>query len=342
MTPEGEGVIRYRMRNSRGNEVELTNLGASITAIHLPDRTGKRANVLLGYANPMDYASGGEHLGNLLGRYAGTIGHSAFVLDKQEFRLEANAGRHHRDGGTCGLSQRLWESRVEENRIVMEIASPDGEQGWPGNLYVQVIFDFDEEDTLEITYRAAADATTHLNLSTTLALNLDGETAGSALAHELQIHADECVELNAKLLPTGHLLSVTDTPLDFRQFRSLHAATDSDFNRIDQLDGYDHHLLIRNWKRHILTEAATLRSKTSGRRVDILTSYPAIRLYSGNTLSAGTARSQSGKHYHDYDGVVLAPMYLPDTPNRSEFPSTRLEAGELYCEKSLFRFSCEE
>lgn len=338
LTPEGEAVVRYRMRNSCGAEVELSNLGAAVTAIRLPNPEGGKCDVLLGYGDPLDYRSGCDRLGLTIGRYAGRIGRSSFLLDGEEIRLEANAGRHHLDGGAQGLGSQLWESRVEENRVVMELASPDGSDGWPGNLYVQVIFDFDDENSIEITYRAAADRTTCLNLSSALFLNLDGEESGSVLEHELQVNSHQCVVLNGKLLPTGELAEVADTPLDFRLFRPLKEGIEAEFNQMEQLDGYDHHLLVEGWQRHILGKVATLRSPRSGRRVEILSSYPALRLYTGNCLSDGSPRSKSERRYNDYDGLLLAPMYLPDSPNHPEFPTTRIEAGELYCEKTVYRF----
>lgn len=341
MTPEGEGIIRYRMRNEQGAEVELTNLGAAVTALRMPDREGKMADVLLGYEAPEEYGTDYNHLGTAIGRYAGTIAYGRMELGGEEYRLENNEGRHHCDGGSKGLHCRLWESRVEENRVVMECASPAGESGWPANLFVQLIFDFDDENRLEITWRAAADGECHLNLSNYLYLNLEGEAGGSALEHELELEPVRWMELNNKLLPTGRLVDVEAGALDFSKPRTLVEAATSEEYHIDRLEGYDHHFMRCDYKHHILQRVGVLRAPRSGRKVEISSSYPALRLSTGNSLSNSRARSKSGHHYRDHEGILLAPMYLPDSPNHPEFPSTHLEAGELYCEKSVFHFQTE-
>lgn len=341
MTPEGEGIIRYRMRNAQGAEVELSNLGAAVTALRMPDREGHIDDVLLGYASLADYATDSNHLGVAIGRYAGMIAYGRLEIGGRECRLECNRGRHHADGGSKGMHTLLWESRVEENRVVMETSMAAEETGWPGNLFVQLIFDFDDENRFEITWRAAADGECYLNPTHNLYLNLEGESAGSAVEQEVSLEAVRWMVLNNKLLPTGELKEVAGSVLDFSTPRTMADGLESEEYHIDRLEGYDHHLLLNNYKYHILQRVGAIRAPRSGRRVEISSSYPALRLSSGGSLSAGSAPSKSGRRYHDGDGILIAPMYLPDSPNHPEFPSTRLEAGELFCEKTLYHFQTE-
>lgn len=341
MTPEGEAIIRYRMVNAHGAEVQLTNLGAAITAVCVPDRTGKIEDVAIGYGQAMDYRCDPPNAGKTIGRFANRIGYGRLTIDREEYRLETNLGCNHLHGGSQGFGTRLWESRVEENRVVMELFSPDGDQNYPGNLQVQAIFDFDDECSLEITYRAMTDRTTVVNLTSHLYVNLDGEAAGSALDHELQLNCSQVLEVNARQLPTGRLLDVTDTPMDFRTFRSFRPGIDSEFNRISEFGGYDHAFMLDGWQRNILQEVGVLRSQKSGRKMEILSSQPGVVLYTGNWLGGGSPRSKSGGYYENYGGIAIECQNLPDAPNRPEFPSSVLQPGEMYCQKIVYRFGVE-
>ncbi len=341
MTPEGEAIIRYRMRNSHGAEVELCNLGAAITAVKVADRAGKIEDVAIGYGKAEDYDHDPANAGKTVGRFANRIGYGLMEIEGEEYRLEINCGRHHLHGGTNGLANALWESRVEENRVVMHHLSPDGDQRYPGNLEVEAVFDFDDENSLEITYRAATDRTTVVNLTNHLYVNLEGEASGSVLDHELQLNATHALEMNDRQLPTGRLLEVADTAMDFRSPRRLGDGIDSPFNHIAAYGGYDHVWAIKGWQPHILQEVGRLYSPKSGRKMEILSSQPGVVVYTANGLSGGCPRSKSGGRYEDYGGVAIECQNFPDAPNRPEFPSPLLHAGEIYCEKIVFRFSAE-
>ncbi len=339
LTPEGEAVIRYRMRNSHGSEVELTNLGAAVVAIRVPDREGRMADVALGYANASDYFRDPANMGKSIGRFAGRIGYGRLEIEGEEYRLEANCGRHHLHGGSKGFANQLWESRVEENRVVMELFSPEGDQGYPAMMQAEVVFDFDDDNSLEITYRAASDRTTVVNLTNHLYFNLEGESSGSILDHELQLNASRVCEMNGKQLPTGRMVEVADTVMDFSEFRPLRPGLESDFNHLDDYDGFDHPFAVEDWQPNILREVGRLRSPRSGREMLILSSQPCVVVYTGNGLSGGSPRSKSGRRYEDYDGIALECQNFPDAPNRPEFPSPLLHAGEIYCQKTVYRFS---
>lgn len=342
LTAEGEAIVRYRMRNAGGAEVELTNLGAAVTAVRVPDREGRIADVAIGYGCALDYLRDPANAGKTIGRFANRIAEGRMTVDGEEYRLEINCGRNHLHGGSDGFARRIWESRVETNRVVMTLLSPDGDQGYPGELEAEAVFDFDDDNSLEITYRAATDRTTVVNLTNHLYVNLDGEQAGCILDHELQLHASRVLEMNERQQPTGRLLDTAETAMDFREFRPLRSGIDADFNRIREFGGYDHCFAVDDWQPGILKSVGMLRSERSGRRMEILTSQPGLILYTGNGLAGGCPLSKSGRRYDNYDGVAIECQNFPDAVNRPEFPSPLLHPGEIYCQKIVYRFSTFE
>ena len=337
MTPDGEGIIRYTMRNESGASVQLSNYGATILSVVVPDRNGKLADVVLGYKSPEDYVGDGPAMGKSVGRYANRIAYGRLEIDGEMYRLEINNGRNHLHGGTKNFANRVWESRVETNRVVMSLTSEEGDQNYPGELAVEAIFDFDDENQLEITYLAKSDRTTVVNLTNHAYFNLNGEDAGSVLDHELQLNTSRVLEMNRDQIPTGEWLDVAGTPQDFRAFRALAEGIDSDFNHIHDFKGYDHPFPIDGWRKHILGEVGALRSHQSGRVMKVYSSQPSVMIYTGNWLE-GSPESKSGKRYNDYDGVAIECQNYPDAPNHPEFPSALVQGGELYCEKIVYRF----
>ncbi len=337
MTPEGEGIIRYTMRNEQGAYVQLSNYGATILSIVVPDRTGTPADVALGYKSPEDYFGDGPAMGKSVGRYANRIAFGRLEVEGNTYRLEINNGRNHLHGGTKNFANRVWESRVETNRVVMSLHSEEGDQNYPGELMVEAIFDFDEENQLEITYLAKSDRTTVVNLTNHVYFNLDGEASGSVLDHELQLNCSRVLEMNRDQIPTGEWLDVAGTPQDFRTFRRLGDGIDDDFNHIHDFKGYDHPFPMDGWQKNILSEVGALRSQRSGRIVKVFSSQPSVMIYTGNWLE-GSPETKSGGRYRDYDGVAIECQNYPDAPNQPAFPSATLQAGELYCQKIVYRF----
>ena len=270
--------------------------------------------------------------------WRGCIAYGTMRIDGEEYRLDINGMAGHLNGGVKGFAGRLWESRVETNRVVMSLSSDDGDQGYPGNLQVEAAFDFDEDNALEITYIARTDRTTPVNMACNLLLNLGGEGSGSVLDHELRLDASTVLEADDRLIPTGKLLGVAGTPADFRSLRRLGEGVDSDFDRIRMLRGYDHFFPVDGWRQNILTEVGELRDARSGRRVEILSSQPGVTLYTGNRLGGGCPETKSGGRYRDYEGVAVVCQGYPDAVNRPEFPSPLLAPDGFYCQKTVYRF----
>lgn len=338
MTPEGEAIILYTLRNAQGSEVRVTNFGAAVVGATMPDREGRMADVVLGYKHPEGYFFDGAAMGKSVGRCANRIAQGHMTIEGKEYSLEINNGRNHLHGGTKNFANRVWESRVETNRVVMALTSDDGDQGYPGELQVEAVFDFDDENSFEITYIAQTDRTTVVNLTNHVYFNLSGEASGSVLDHELQLNSSQVPEMDAYQIPTGKMIDVAGTPQDFRSFRPLREGIDATFNHISDFRGYDHPFAIEGWKPNILGEVGELRDPKSGRMVRILSSQPSVMIYTGNWLSGGCPETKSGHRYADHDGVAIECQNFPDAINRPEFPSPLLHPGERYCQKIVFRF----
>ena len=337
LTPEGEGIIRYTMRNESGAYVQLSNFGATILAAVVPDRNGKMEDVVLGYRDVEGYFFDGPAMGKSVGRYANRIALGRMTIEGEKYQLEINNGQNHLHGGTKNFANRVWESRVETNRVVMSLTSEDGDQKFPGELNVEAIFDFDDENQLEITYLAKTDRTTVVNLTNHVYFNLNGEASGTALDHELQLNTLRVLAMSPTQIPTGEWLDVEGTAQDFRTFRRIGDGIDAEFNHIRDFKGYDHPFPIDGWQKNILGEVGALRSQASGRVVKVYSSQPSVMIYTGNWLE-GSPVGKSGKGYADYDGGAIECQNYPDAPNQPAFPSALLHAGELYCQKIVYRF----
>ena len=264
MTPEGEAIILYTMRNDKGAEVKISNFGAAIVSVTMPDREGRMADVVLGYKHPEGYFFDGAASGKSVGRCANRIASGRMTIEGKEYSLEVNNGPNHLHGGTKNFANRLWESRVETNRVVMSLLSEDGDQNYPGELNVEAVFDFDDDNALEITYLAKTDKTTVVNLTNHVYFNLAGDGSGSILDHELRLNSSKVLEMNDKQIPTGKLLDAAGTPQDFRQFRPFRPGIGSEFNHIRDFKGYDHPFVIDGWQPNILGEVGELREKRLG------------------------------------------------------------------------------
>ena len=294
MTPEGEAIILYTMRNDKGAEVKISNFGAAIVSVTMPDREGRMADVVLGYKHPEGYFFDGAASGKSVGRCANRIASGRMTIEGKEYSLEVNNGPNHLHGGTKNFANRLWESRVETNRVVMSLLSEDGDQNYPGELNVEAVFDFDDDNALEITYLAKTDKTTVVNLTNHVYFNLAGEASGSVLDHELQLNCSKVLEMNDKQIPTGKLLDAAGTPQDFRDYRPFRPGIDAEFNHIRDFKGYDHPFVIDGWQPNILGEVGELREKSSGRCVKVLSSQPSVMVYTGNWLAGGCPQTKSG------------------------------------------------
>lgn len=338
MTEEGMPVIQYTMTNSRGAYVKLCNLGASIVAIGVPDADGKLDDVALGYPMWESYRGDGPAMGKSVGRYANRIARGRFTLDGVEYRLAVNNGPNHLHGGPTGFHNRLWESRVETDRVVFGYLSPSGEEGYPGELSVEACYDWNDDCELEITYYAKSDATTIVNLTNHVYFNLKGEGNGDILDHTLSLNAARYLPTDAGSIPTGELAPVESTPMDFyTEPHTLGERIDADFEALHTGKGYDHCWAINDYEKGKFSLAAILSSPESGRAVTVFTTQPGIQVYTGNWLEGCPAGKRGD--YADRSGVALECQAFPDSPNKPQFPSPTLTADDTYEEHIIYKFS---
>ena len=337
-TPEGEAIVIYTLRNENGCEVQVCNIGAAIVSVKAPDRDGNMDDIVLGYKDAMSYFGDGAASGKSVGRVANRIAKGKMTIEGVEYNLEINNGPNHLHGGTKGFANQLWDSRVEENRVVFSRTSPDGEQNYPGDLYVEAGYYFGEDNALEITYMARTNKTTAVNLTNHTYWNLAGEGSGKdILDHELRLNCSKVLEMDPTQIPTGVKLDVKGTPQDFTEWRRFADDILSEFNHMKDFKGYDHFFVLDGWQPNILCEVGELRCEATGRKVEILSSQAGAMLYTGNWLEGGCPVTKSGGRYKDYAGVAIECQNFPDAVNKPEFPSAILTPEQTYCQKIVFR-----
>ncbi|MEX2601294.1 MAG: aldose epimerase family protein [Balneolaceae bacterium] len=332
---DGRQADLYTLRNSNGVEVDITNYGGIITSIRVPDREGQSANVVLGFDNLEGYLDEHPYFGAIIGRYANRISDARFVVDGQEYLLAANNGDNHLHGGIRGFDKVLWGAETGmDGSLTLTYRSEDGEEGYPGNLDVEVVYSLTNENELVIDYSAETDRATPVNLTNHSYFNLSGDTSGDILGHTLEIDADSYTQVDEELIPTGELLPVEGTPFDFREpFRIG--------ERIgDVPGGYDHNFVLNGEPSALPRLIGSLYDPESGRKMDVLTTEPGVQFYSGNFLD-GTIRDGAGNLIGKHAGLCLETQHFPDSPNRPEFPPVILHQGEKYETITIYRFSVE-
>lgn len=338
MTPQGEVIILYTMTNAKGCSIRLTNYGASIVSVIVPDKNGDLADVALGYGKWQDYVSDGPAMGKSVGRYANRIARGKFSLDGAEYRLAINNGPNHLHGGPTGFQNRVWESRVETDRVVFSYMSAAGEEGYPGILNVEACYDWDDECNLEITYYAKSDTKTIVNLTNHVYFNLKGDGNGNIHDHYLQLAAEKFLPTDDTAIPTGELESVVGTPMDFLEQHLIGERIGDDYIHLKYGKGYDHCWAIDGFQKGKLSYAGCLYEPQSGRKVSVSTTQPGIQIYTGNWLS-GSPMSKMGVEYEDRSGVAMECQAFPDSPNKPQFPSVVLQPEEIYQETIIYTFS---
>jgi aldose 1-epimerase len=340
---DGQRIDAVEMSNAQGMRVRVLALGAAIQSLYAKDRSGRYEDVVLGHGSAREYLAKPQYFGAAIGRYANRIARGVFTLDGREHRLETNDGPNHLHGGAHGFDKALWRvdsiASGREARAVLSRISPDGEAGYPGELHVTATYILNDRDELTIEFRARTSSSTIVNLTHHGYFNLGGDGGGADVtAHRLTLFADAYTPLDETMIPTGERRAVAGTPFDFRTARAIgeriREGRDAQI-RIGR--GYDHNFIV-NGAPGTLRPAARLEDPASGRALDLFVTSPGLQFYSGNFLD-GTSTGKSGRIYRQGDGLCLEPQAFPDSPNRPEFPSVRLDPGEEYANRMLFRFS---
>ena len=338
--PDGQIIDLYRLTNRSGMNVAITNYGARIVSIDVPDRNGKMADVVLGFDNLAGYLSNNPYFGAIVGRYGNRIGGAKFTLDGKLYHLAANDGPNSLHGGLKGFDKVVWKGReIPGDHPALELTylSKDGEEGYPGDLSVKVVYTLMADDALRIDYTATTDKDTVLNLTNHSYFNLSGQGNGSILNTVMMINADEFTPVGPTLIPTGELRSVAGTPFDFRKPTPIGARINEDNEQLKFAKGYDQNFVL-NRKGPGLMLAAKAVDPESGRVLEVLTTQPGIQFYTGNFLD-GTIHGKGGKIYGRRSAFCLETQHFPDSPNKPNFPSTELKPGQKYHEVTEFKFS---
>jgi len=339
-TQDGRGIDLYTLTNRNGVRISITNYGGAIVSIETPDRQGRTGEVALGFDSLDGYLGDHPFFGVIVGRYANRIARARFSLKGVEYRLAANEGENHIHGGIRGFDKAVWQARevARDGAPALELSylSKDGEEGYPGNLSVTVLYSLSDGNELRLDYTATTDKDTVLNLTNHSYFNLAGEGMGDILGHELTLYASRFTPIAKDLIPTGELRSVAGTPFDFRRPVAIGDRIDADDEQIRFGGGYDHNFVLDSGGGS-LALAARVADPASGRVLEVLTTEPGVQLYTGNFLD-GTVKGKGGKVYARRSGFCLETQHFPDSPNHPEFPSTTLKAGDSFRSATVYRF----
>lgn len=321
--------------------VDITNYGGTVTSIRVPDRSGNFGDVVLGYKTIEEYVRNPRYLGCIVGRHANRLADGRFSLNDTQYQLAQNNGPNHLHGGNCGFDKKLWTAALVTGEhtadLQLNYRSENGEEGYPGELKVTVIYSVSNANELRIDYQATSDRDTIVNLTNHSYFNLAG--GGDILTHELTLKADAFTPVTKFLIPTGELRSVENTPFDFREGTTIGSRISAADEQLTFTGGYDHNFVLNDWD-HSLQWCARVKDPLSGRVLHVSTTEPGLQFYSGNFLD-GTLIGREGRSYEKHAALCLETQHFPDAPNHPNFPSTILRAGEEYRHSTIFRFSTE-
>ncbi len=337
-----DSINLYTLKNDNGMTIKVTNYGAIITSISVPDRDGKFADVALGYNNVEGYINAVDkpYFGAIVGRYGNRIAKGSFTLDGKTYSLAVNNGENHLHGGVIGFDKVVWTvASHDEQSIALTYLAKDMEEGYPGNLQLSVTYTLTGDNKIVIDYNATTDKATPVNITQHTYFNLKGEGEGTILDHELMINASKYTPVDEGLIPTGKLPEVAGTPFDFTTAKPIGRDIGVEHEQLTFGGGFDHNwVLDKDANSDELTLAAQVYEPTSGRVMTVSTTEPGIQFYCGNFLD-GRLKGKSGKIYVHRGGFCLETQHYPDSPNQPNFPSTILQPGDTYQTQTVFAFS---
>jgi len=335
---DGQKISLYTLTNDKGVTVNVTNFGATVVDLLTPDRSGKSANISLGFDSVKPYLSKKvPYFGATIGRYGNRIANGKFTLDGKPYQLARNDGPNALHGGIKGFDKRVWTAEIVKSAnpsVRFTLHSADGEEGYPGAMDTTVVYTLTNKNNLELRFAATTDKPTVINLTNHTYFNLHGAGQGTVLDHQVRIPAKRYTPVDAKLIPTGELKSVKGTPMDFRKPVAIGA-------RIKEVGGkpigYDHNYVLNKGLLGGVKLNAEVYEPASGRVLDVLSDQPGVQFYSGNFLD-GTLKGREQKPYKQYTGLCLEPQHFPDSPNKPQFPSVVLRPGKTYHSTIVFHF----
>jgi aldose 1-epimerase len=343
---DGQTVDLYVLTNKHGMTAAITNFGATLVSLKVPDRDGKIGDVVLGYDNPADYETGKAYFGGTIGRYGNRIAHGKFTLNGVTYSVPTNDGENSLHGGVRGFNKRVWTAKEVSSgageALELTYLSKDGEEGYPGNLKVKVVYTvLADQNALKIEYTATTDKDTVTNLTNHSYFNLAGQGNGDILQHQLTLYASQFTPVDATLIPTGKLEGVRNTPFDFLQATAIGARINQDNQQLKFGKGYDHNWVLDKSSEGALSLAARAYDAQSGRILEVSTTEPGVQFYSGNFLD-GSVHGKDGKVYGYRSAFCLETQHFPDSPNHANFPSTVLKPGQTLRSTSVYKFSVQK
>lgn len=330
----GEKAELYILKNKNGLEAAVSNYGATWVSLLAPDRNGVRRDLLLGYDDAAGYEAGGEAVGGIVGRVANRIGGAEFTLQGTTYRLSKNDGENSLHSGPDFYHKRLWQAAEEDDsHVVFELESPDGDQGYPGAVKIRVTYSLNDANELRIAYWAKAEKDTVWNMTNHAYFNLEGHDQGDVLGHRVWVNADSFTEADESSIPTGRILPVEHTPMDFREPKEIGRDIDADYQPLINGNGYDHNWVINGdgYRR-----AAKISAEGSGISMEVYTDRPGVQIYTGNFLK--DEKGKQGVFYQKRTGICFETQNYPDAVNKENFPSPILRAGEVLETATAYKF----
>ncbi|WP_057937156.1 aldose epimerase family protein [Algoriphagus resistens] len=337
-TYQNKNVETYEIKNANGMKMKVTNFGARVINLWVPDKDGNPVDVVLGFETLDEYLKSSEkYFGAAIGRYGNRIANGKFTLDGEEYTLPQNNNGQTLHGGPGGMDFVIWDAEKSgENGLVFTYTSPDGEEGFPGELKVKMTYTLTDDNEFKITYAAETDKATPVNLTHHSFFNLNGAGNGDVLDHTLQLNASKFTPVNDVLIPTGEVATVKGTPFDFTSATRIGERIAQENEQLKFGGGYDHNWVLDKSGSE-LTQAAVISSPQTGIEMEVWTTEPAIQFYSGNFLD-GTIKGKGGKVYELRSAFCLETQHYPDSPNQPNFPSTVLKPGEKYGQTCIYKF----
>lgn len=344
--PNGDNIKEYTLSNKNGMTVKILDVGAVIAQVIVPDHEAKLGNVVLGFANPADYATlNKSNFGAVVGRYANRIAKGQFTINDKTYQLPINNGENSLHGGSPTFAQDLWQSKIVKSKqkdtaaVELKYLSPNGQNGFPGNLTTTLVYSLNDANELALHYTAKTDQDTVINLTNHSYFNLAGETSGTVEDQEVQLLASHFTRTDAASIPTGEITLVADTPMDFRNMKPIGQNIRDQYDQLQNAKGYDHNWVLDNYKPNATQPALAAKAfdpKTK-RTLEVYTTQPGIQFFTANGFN-GTVIGTSGKAYRSTDAFALETQHFPNSPNTPNFPSTLLKKGQTFNETTIYKF----
>lgn len=336
VTSKGEEARLFTLSNAAGMEAAVTDYGATLVQVIVPDKEGHPCDVVCGYDEAAAYEEGDLFFGATVGRIANRIGGASFELNGKTYKLEENNNGNNLHSGMNFYCHRMWEVKeTADDHVTFVLESPDGDQGYPGAVHIEVTYTLTEDNGVKITYRAVPEADTIINMTNHSYFNLDGHAAGEVLEQEVWIDADAFTRADAESIPTGEITPVEGTPMDFRTKKALGRDIETDYEALNFGAGYDHNWVLNN--KGEFAKVAEMSSSESGITMEVYTDLPGMQLYTGNFIIEATGKG--GAVYHKRQACCFETQYFPDAVNKENFEGPVCKKGEVYMTETMYRFS---